>query len=465
MRKSVAIFFLFTFCAASSFSQKSGLRYEPIEELQNDKLSARSTPAGISKESEEILGRKDYVKIGKITNDVVTATYRGKDLYLDNPVPKVKKNLTEELCIKAAARGGDLVVLIEDNNPYSVNTVKSGKVIAHQNHRKLVNGKWVHYTIASDWEKIDEKIVGVRSIGIVWRHDPDKRLAITIAERKAEAAREAERRKAEVIKNRERKKAYDMALDFPKADYGLTAQKMTGGNYGIKDDSSKVVIEPQFIDLCSAERPFSEDLAGVAVLKDAEKKWGYIDKNGKWIIQPAFDGVHPFSEGLAAVSTGGKENRKWGFIDKAGKLVIPQSFRQVRGFSDGLAAVRIETNKFGYIDRQGQFVIKPQFTSPLMYPFYEGLAQVFIDGKYGYLDKTGALAIKPQFDLAEPFSDGMAVIKKGNGYGYIDKKGNIAIKPQFYAAYPFINGIARANFEFAGEYIYMDKSGEQLKFE
>ncbi len=46
-------------------------------------------------------------------------------------------------------------------------------------------------------------------------------------------------------------------------------------------------------------------------------KYGYIDKTGKYVINPQFDYAGSFSEGLAVVEIGGK----WGYIDKTGKFI------------------------------------------------------------------------------------------------------------------------------------------------
>ena len=66
------------------------------------------------------------------------------------------------------------------------------------------------------------------------------------------------------------------------------------------------------------------------------KKYGFIDKSGKMVIEPQFDGASDFSEGLAQVEKDGK----WGFIDKSGKVVIEPQFDWVSDFSEGLAKVR-----------------------------------------------------------------------------------------------------------------------------
>ena len=64
-------------------------------------------------------------------------------------------------------------------------------------------------------------------------------------------------------------------------------------------------------------------------------KYGFIDKNGKVVIEPQFDYAGAFSEGLGKV----KKDGKWGFIDKSGKVVIEPQFDSIFNFSEGLAEV------------------------------------------------------------------------------------------------------------------------------
>ncbi|MGI7157691.1 WG repeat-containing protein, partial [Campylobacter coli] len=55
-------------------------------------------------------------------------------------------------------------------------------------------------------------------------------------------------------------------------------------------------------------------------------KWGFIDKSGKFVIEPKFDSIWDFSEGLAKVGLNGK----YGLIDKSGKIVIEPKFDDIR---------------------------------------------------------------------------------------------------------------------------------------
>lgn len=90
-----------------------------------------------------------------------------------------------------------------------------------------------------------------------------------------------------------------------------------------------VALQPQF----DAARTFSAGLAAVKI----GRKFGYIDKTGKFIIRKQFDVAQPFSSGLAAVKMG----RKWGYIDITGKLVIQPQFDQANDFSSDISALKI----------------------------------------------------------------------------------------------------------------------------
>lgn len=61
-----------------------------------------------------------------------------------------------------------------------------------------------------------------------------------------------------------------------------------------------------------------------------------------------------FHDGLAVVNVGSGDNSKYGYIDKQGHFVVNPQFDEAGNFSEGLAAVRIgndKTGKYGYIAR------------------------------------------------------------------------------------------------------------------
>ena len=168
---------------------------------------------------------------------------------------------------------------------------------------------------------------------------------------------------------------------------------------------------------------YSDGISGKLIWK--RREWGFIDKSGKWVIEPKFKEANPFSDGLALVCS--KSNGLFGFIDRSGAWVIEPTFEDpinntVRGreelqddyardFSDGLALVRSKSNGlYGFIDRSGAWVIEPQYDYAR--DFSEGLASVEVNGKYGYIDKTGVFVINPDFGIGYSFSDGLAFVRK-----------------------------------------------------
>ena len=75
-----------------------------------------------------------------------------------------------------------------------------------------------------------------------------------------------------------------------------------------------------------AER-YKPDNGGLYPIK-VNGKYGFMDRSGKTIITPQFDGAGGFSEGLADVRVGAK----WGYIDTKGSVVITPQFDWKRTF-------------------------------------------------------------------------------------------------------------------------------------
>ncbi len=72
--------------------------------------------------------------------------------------------------------------------------------------------------------------------------------------------------------------------------------------------------------------------------------------DSKRIACPLFDLVEPFSEeGIAIVRIGNEKTGKYGYIDKEGKYIILPRFDHAEEFYDGLAIVGVD-GKYGYID-------------------------------------------------------------------------------------------------------------------
>ncbi|MBX3245175.1 MAG: WG repeat-containing protein, partial [Acidobacteria bacterium] len=229
------------------------------------------------------------------------------------------------------------------------------------------------------------------------------------------------------------------------------------GKTGYIDRTGKIVLEPKY----DGASYFSEGLGRVSVGRDTiiteGFSQGFIDETGKMVIKPKWDIVTHFSDGLAAVGFDQTKQKieingrflgytsashtwyRWGFIDKTGNAVIDTKFSDITEFRDGIAAANTDPYqpKYGFIDKKGNWVIKPQFENANQ--FSDGLARVFINGKYGFIDKSGKLVIKPEYSWALNFSDGLACVRIG---GDVIKPYGMSITNNF------------------GEHAFIDKNGK-----
>jgi WG containing repeat len=214
---------------------------------------------------------------------------------------------------------------------------------------------------------------------------------------------------------------------------------------------------------------FSE---GLAAVRAANGKLGYIDKAGKVVISPQFLYARPFSEGLAAVAN---DQFFFGYIDAHGKVVIPLIYQNVYpgNFSEGLARVRA-SGEITFVDHQGnpQVVIKTGFYFA-GYDFHDGMAQIGENNIYsGFIDRSGRIVAEPHYRYATEFSEGLAAaVDKDGTAGYIGASGQIVIPlPQNSLGCPFRGGLARVfldnpttnagKTQHHSEMAYIDKSGK-----
>ncbi|MEZ4224696.1 MAG: WG repeat-containing protein [Polyangiaceae bacterium] len=185
---------------------------------------------------------------------------------------------------------------------------------------------------------------------------------------------------------------------------------------------------------------FSEGLAVVKDIAKADKPaFGYIDKTGKWAIEPQFVRAGPFNGGLAWVEVAAEGGPRFVFVDKSGKRIAPSGkpgWERVRSFSEERAAVK--AGGWTFIDPTGKQLGEPKWEA--VGNFSEGLAAFDAGGKWGYVDRNLKVAIEPQFDAAGSFSSGWGLVRRSGRYGFVDRQGKM--KGSFELARPFVSGRA-----------------------
>lgn len=220
-------------------------------------------------------------------------------------------------------------------------------------------------------------------------------------------------------------------------------QRPYGSSWGYVNENGKVVIEYKYY----KARAFSEELA--AVMKD--NKWGFVDKTGKNVIKCKYSDVSNFSEELAAVRTKGK----WGFVNKKGKVVIKCLYDEVGDFSEELAAVSVN-DKCGFIDKTGKEIIPLQYSSAMT--FSKGFAKVKKGDYWGLIDKSEAEIIPFKYQLIRDFSEGLAAVKRDNKWGFVDTAGKEHIECKYKNVGELSEGLAKVQND--NKWGYIDKTGK-----
>ncbi|MBO7462955.1 MAG: WG repeat-containing protein, partial [Bacteroidales bacterium] len=164
---------------------------------------------------------------------------------------------------------------------------------------------------------------------------------------------------------------FDWAAFFGKN--GLAVVSMNGKR-GWMDSKCNFVIEPKYDDLQDCENGY----AVVTLLDDdGSTRHGIVDDKGKTIIEPMIcKKLYGFAKnGLAAIMF----DEKFGYIDTDGKMVIEPQFYDIESFGNNGLAIVDHDGMYGLIDKTGKFVVEPKYDLAFNCP--NGMVSVFVDGK------------------------------------------------------------------------------------
>lgn len=194
--------------------------------------------------------------------------------------------------------------------------------------------------------------------------------------------------------------------------------------------------------------------------KDKNEKYGYMDSEGKKIIEAIYDDVYFFQEGLAAVNKDGK----YGFIDKNSTEILPFEYVYVlsEGFYNGVAIVVLCNGQYAAINKKGEIIIADN--CDYMESYYYGLITVEYGNKTKYYNYNGEeIKLSKGSYLATGFKDRIAEVwdKDYNTY-YINEKGDVIKIDKAENYYSFIDGIAEVEIKGKDEPIYINRNFEQI---
>lgn len=238
-----------------------------------------------------------------------------------------------------------------------------------------------------------------------------------------------------------------------------------GQSFGFFNTHGEICIDPIFKNVRVDEgKVFYNDLAAAA---DENGQWGFIDKEGRFVITPSYIHVNHFSEGFAVV----RKRERYEFIDLQGERINRSKYHGAYSFSDGMAAVQDKSGLWGFINHEGRNVIKPTYTD--MAYFRNGVAAVTETPRnnYGYkknklIDKNGTIVLDESYDYdIIGASEGYALVQKdqyyGGGYQFIHlETGEQLLSADVEEAELFYEGFAAVKIK--GRWTFINHKGELI---
>ena len=198
--------------------------------------------------------------------------------------------------------------------------------------------------------------------------------------------------------------------------------------------------------------PFSDGLAAVQTIDG----WGFVDRRGRFAIDPRFQNAAPFRGGYAPVFSA---DNSWRVIDQDGEFVPDEDTTISSNEYSGLLSVRYDDNPLGLWTGSWPLPIRGQYISPdgsvafptpdrgEGMPFSDGLSVASMGNDRWIVLDTSGTQITESFALGfvGQFSEGLARATDSNGmWGYVDASLEFVIEPRFTEAFDFSDGLALA---------------------
>lgn len=250
-----------------------------------------------------------------------------------------------------------------------------------------------------------------------------------------------------------------VSVGVPGASVDLSDVPENAFLFGVIDNQGNIIVPAQYQKI-----EISPEADIMLVLQD--EKYGYMDMQGKFIIEPEYDRARMFAGEYAAVAKFfdlGDENRDsmgyttcWGMIDRSGKERIPLGYDWLEASENGIAAVQLN-QKWGFINAENKTIVDFKYYSAGS--FKNGYAPVAIkenihgtsgdDSKditssWGIIDESGKEVVSCKYLSLQIGDSGIALVQDhaSSSYGYIDMQDKTIIEPSLYRAEPFIGKLA-----------------------
>ncbi|MEQ1584405.1 MAG: WG repeat-containing protein [Cyclobacteriaceae bacterium] len=166
------------------------------------------------------------------------------------------------------------------------------------------------------------------------------------------------------------------------------------------------------------------------------KKIGFTDVQGDWVIQPIYDAADEFDDYAYAFV---KLKGKWGLIDQKGNTILP--FEYAKAYVDELENVRIvmKNSRYGLVDlttgkESLPCIYENMYYAESLYDLPQALV-VVKNKKAGIVNFSGQEIVACQFNNSKepffPLESGFFRVKQNTLAGILDSTGKLIVPCQF----------------------------------
>jgi hypothetical protein len=216
------------------------------------------------------------------------------------------------------------------------------------------------------------------------------------------------------------------------------AKFIRGDEQGLIDRKGKILFKTKDFSIWS---PVGDGLVRVVRFDRQKKsrKVGYIDTSGRLVIPFQFESATQFSKGVAFAQL--LPDKKYGLIDRTGRWIkqpfaSDDVFFDFPGFGEGPLEVHID-NRYVLMNEHGDEIPPPNqpcltysgnMPKPRIGRFSNGLCPFEFEGNWGYFDASGQVVIPAKFHEVGGFQQGVALVRDILYWNVIDQKGNLVLK-------------------------------------
>ncbi|HET9747017.1 MAG TPA: WG repeat-containing protein [Chitinophagaceae bacterium] len=245
------------------------------------------------------------------------------------------------------------------------------------------------------------------------------------------------------------KKANEIVpLKYPSANLGLfqfgliRAKDPETNRWGYYDKTGKWVLQPAYLEAVNS------DYLGGLWVKMTDGKYHYINRTGKdfGTIDNKGSGYYFFGE--SGYSVYADSETPYALIDKTGNTIkLIEDCDGIYSFINEIAGYKCKSNgKYGFLDLNGNKIINCEYDG--FGGFYDGVSRIDkkIDGrtKSGLIDSKGTILLPVVYESLGSFRDGWAIIRKDSNHFFVDRNGNLKDAARRYnELYDFHSGYSK----------------------